>query len=186
VSDLTDPDRAALVALARQTIVSRLAHTASPAIDSRPAFAKRAGAFVTVTVAGELRGCIGITEPAQALGAVVQHCAEAAAFEDPRFPAIRPGDLTHLAVEVSVLSDLERVRHPADIVIGRDGLVIELGKARGLLLPQVAVEHGWGTEDFLRHTCLKAGLPPNAWQEGAMIWRFGAEVFGDKQLTIDE
>jgi AmmeMemoRadiSam system protein A len=178
--DLSDHDRAALVTLARQTIASRLAHVPPPAVDLRPAFEAHAGAFVTVTVAGELRGCIGIPEAIQPLGAVVRHCAEAAAFEDPRFPPLRSEELASLGIEVSVLSDLQRVEDPHEIVVGRDGLVIELGWHRGLLLPQVAVEHGWSTEQFLRHTCAKAGLPASAWQEGATIWRFGAEVFGDE------
>lgn len=166
-----------LVELAHGTIVARLERRSLPTLPSGPRFEQPAGAFVTVTVRGDLRGCIGIPEAARALAEVVQHCAQAAAFEDPRFPSIGLHEIQMLGIEISVLSPLRRVDDPASIEIGRDGLVIERGWHRGLLLPQVATEHGFDREQFLAQTCVKAGLPPNAWREGATIYSFDAQVF---------
>jgi uncharacterized protein (TIGR00296 family) len=88
-------------------------------------------------------------------------------------------DLDAIDIEISLLGPLEPVADPQDIVVGRDGLVVERGWSRGLLLPQVATEWGWGAEQFLEHTCQKAGLPRDAWRKGATVWRFEAEVFGE-------
>ena len=98
-----------------------------------------------------------------------------------RFVRVAASELPELSVEVSVLGPLEPVDpiDPAAIAIGRHGLVAEQGHRRGLLLPQVAGEHGWSAEEFLQQTCLKAGLPADAWRHGARIWRFDAEVFGE-------
>jgi uncharacterized protein (TIGR00296 family) len=83
-------------------------------------------------------------------------------------------------LDISVLTTPQPVPHPSEIVVGRDGLIVEMGVRKGLLLPQVATDHGWDRDTFLAHTCVKAGLPPDAWQNGARILRFEAEVFGDK------
>jgi len=104
-----------------------------------------------------------------------------AAQEDPRFQPVRAAELDGLDVEVSVLGPLERIdpNDPATIVIGTHGLVVEQGARRGLLLPQVAIEWRWGREQFLAQTCIKAGLPADAWRRGATVYRFAADVFGD-------
>lgn len=176
--DLTAAEKADLLALARQRIAQSFGgREVDPA--EPPVLARRAGAFVTVRVGKDLRGCIGIPEPSTALSDVVAHCAEAAAFEDPRFPSIRDDELDALHVEISVLSPLRVLTDPASIEIGRHGLVVERGWHRGLLLPQVAAEHHWSAFEFLRQTCRKAGLPPDAWQHGATVWTFEADVFGD-------
>jgi AmmeMemoRadiSam system protein A len=111
----------------------------------------------------------------------VARCAADAASEDPRFPAVSPDEIPELSIEVSVLGPLEEIdpRDPSAIVIGKHGLVAEQSVRRGLLLPQVATEWGWTVEQFLRQTCIKAGLRGDAWQHGARIYRFDAEVFGD-------
>ena len=176
---LSADDRRALLQLAREAIAARLHGAAAPHDEARPTLEVPAGVFVTVKVHGQLRGCIGIPEPRQSLRDVVQHCAVAAAFEDPRFAGLRVDELTATTLEISVLSNFRTITDAAEIVIGRHGLVIERGSHRGLLLPQVAVEHGWSVDQFLEHTCRKAGLPRDAWRYGATVEAFEAEVFGD-------
>jgi AmmeMemoRadiSam system protein A len=139
------------------------------------------GAFVTLKKHGELRGCIGTLECRRPLVEEVARVAVCAALEDPRFEPVRASELPDLDVEVSILGPLEEIDplDPGTIEIGRHGLVVEQGWHRGLLLPQVATEWGWDREQFLQQACRKAGLPPDAWQRGAKVYRFGAEVFGD-------
>jgi AmmeMemoRadiSam system protein A len=178
--DLDDADRAALLALARVTIEAQLraGHVADPA--PRPVFDRSGGAFVTVFVGGELHGCVGLPESREPLAGVVRYCARAAAFRDPRFPPVTLADLPRLSLEISVLTPFERVTDPSTVQIGRHGLLVEQGAARGLLLPQVATEHAWTRDQFLDHTCIKAGLPPDAWRRGATLYSFEALVFGER------
>jgi AmmeMemoRadiSam system protein A len=180
--ELLHDDRVALLALARHAIRGGLGLVA-PAPAQRPVFDRICGAFVTVHVDGALRGCIGMPEASQPLREVVLHCANAAAFEDPRFPAIEAQEIDRLAIEISVLSPRAPLRDPSELEVGRHGLVIEQGMRRGLLLPQVATEHGWTATDFLRHTCRKADLPLDAWHKGATLWTFEAVVFSERTET---
>lgn len=136
------------------------------------------GAFTTIYLHGELRGCVGYATAIAPLYRTVADTAQAAAFEDPRFPALRAEEVPALEVSLSILSPL-RVIDPNDIEIGRHGLVVARSTQRGLLLPQVPVEHGWDRVTFLEQTCRKAGLPPDAWEHGATVEAFTAEVFGD-------
>jgi AmmeMemoRadiSam system protein A len=112
------------------------------------------------------------------LDRTVIETARAAAFDDPRFPSVKLEEARELAISISVLSPLKPVK-PEDVEVGRHGLLVSQGGLRGLLLPQVPVEHGWDRVRFLERTCLKAGLGPNAWRTGATIEAFTAEVFGD-------
>lgn len=178
--ELTDDDRTALLALARHVIRGTLGLDA-PAPAARPVFDLVRGAFVTVHVDGALRGCIGIPEASQPLREVIEHCAGAAAFEDPRFASIQAAEIDRLSIEISVLSPLAPLDDVATLEVGRHGLVIEQGWHRGLLLPQVATEHGWTASEFLRHTCRKAGLPVDAWERGAKLWTFEAVVFSEER-----
>ncbi|HEX7624403.1 MAG TPA: AmmeMemoRadiSam system protein A, partial [Anaeromyxobacteraceae bacterium] len=123
------------------------------------------GAFVTLRVKGELRGCVGTLSPDGPLARTVQRMAAAAAAEDPRFRPVRPEELDDLDLTVSALGERRRMHDPAEIEVGRHGLVVQLGWQRGTLLPQVAVEEGWDALTFLERTCLKAGLPPQAWRD---------------------
>jgi AmmeMemoRadiSam system protein A len=136
---------------------------------------------VTIKRHGELRGCLGTLENRDGLAAEIVKCAADSASRDPRFAPIAPGELPELSLEISVLGPLERIDAltPDAFTIGVHGLVVEQGKHRGLLLPQVAVEWGWTREEFLSHTCVKARLSPDAWRGAALVYRFGAEVFGD-------
>jgi hypothetical protein len=176
---LSEPQKAALVALARDSVIATITHSALPRLPVD--LPDASGVFVTIKRRGELRGCLGTLQCQRGLAAEIVRCAADAATEDPRFPPVSGDELPELAVEVSVLGPLEPIdpNDPNAIVIGRHGLVAEQGFRRGLLLPQVASEWGWTVEQFLRQTCVKAGLPPDAWQHGARISRFGADVFGD-------
>jgi AmmeMemoRadiSam system protein A len=177
---LTPPQREALLALARAAVSAQVTHAAPPPA-AGGAWPDASGVFVTVKTDGELRGCLGTLECRQDLPHEVARCAADAASIDPRFDPVSRDELPRLSVEVSVLGALVPVDPPAPegVVVGRDGLVVEQGHRRGLLLPQVATERGWSPEQFLRQTCVKAGLSPDAWQRGALVYRFEADVFGE-------
>ena len=152
--------------------------------DSRILREKR-GAFVTLHKHGQLRGCIGYIEAIKPLDETIEEMAQAAAFNDWRFTAVVAAEVPQLEIEISVLTPISIVTDPGSIVVGRDGLIVTRGSHRGLLLPQVPVEWKWDRETFLEQTCVKAGLPENAWKEkGTKIERFSAEVFSEKELGI--
>jgi AmmeMemoRadiSam system protein A len=177
---LSDPQKQALVDLARRAVSAQVAGLPGPApLDS--GLPAASGVFVTIKRHGELRGCLGTLQCSRGLAGEVARCAADAASEDPRFPPVAADELPELSIEVSVLGPLEDIdpRDPSAITIGRHGLVAEQGLRRGLLLPQVAIEGGWTPEQLLHQTCLKAGLPGDAWQHEARISRFDAEVFGE-------
>jgi uncharacterized protein len=177
---LTEPERKALLHFARETIRTRLTGSAPPSPVRLAAPQAHSGAFVTLYVHRELRGCIGYPGSVKRLDDVVAHCAVAAATEDPRFPPLSSDELDELEIEISVLTPIVPVQDLTEIKVGRDGLVIEDGFRKGLLLPQVALEYRWDRDTFLSHTCLKAGLRPDAWRSGAKVSRFQAEVFGER------
>ncbi len=141
---------------------------------------RRDGVFVTLKREHRLRGCIGHLVGDGPLPASVARLARSAAREDPRFPPLRAEELDGLSIEVTVLSPLEPIEGLDQVEVGRHGLVVEQGFQRGLLLPQVATEQGWDARTFLEHTCHKAGLPADAWQRGAKIFRFEAVFFGER------
>jgi uncharacterized protein len=174
----SEDDRRLLLRIAREAIV---AHVTGATASLPPAelLTQPGAAFVTIHKRGELRGCIGHIEANEPLGRVIPRCAVAACSLDPRFPALAADELPNIDLELSLLAPLEPIAGPADVEIGRHGLVVEKGSRRGLLLPQVAVEWKWDAATFLAHTCHKAGLPRDAWQEGAKMWRFEAEVFAE-------
>ena len=138
---------------------------------------QKRGVFVSVHLGAELRGCVGTIDPALPLHQSVSGCAVAAASRDQRFKPLQLSELPEAEFEISVLSPIEEVTDIRNIEIGTHGLIVSRGNARGLLLPQVAVQNQWDREQFLGETCRKAGLPPTAWKQGAMIQRFTAEVF---------
>ncbi len=174
---LTPAERNALVSLAREAL--RLYLETGRILDRAPPEAprRRAGLFVTLREGAKLQGCIGWITSDEPLHRTVVHCAIAAATEDPRFEPLRAEDLAKLSIQISVLSPLIPVASPEEILVGRDGLVVEKEGRRGLLLPQVAVEQDWGRDALLEEVCRKAGLPPGAWRRDATLHRFTAEVF---------
>jgi len=145
-------------------------------------------AFVTLKTfpTGDLRGCIGYMEAVKPLWRAIIECAVSAAFNDPRFPPLSAVELDKVLVEVSVLTPAKEMKVKAgsyakEIEVGKDGLVAELGNARGVLLPQVPVEWGWSAEEFLGQVCEKAGLPKDAWKEnGFKLYKFGSIIFSEK------
>lgn len=175
-------DRELLLKLARDAIVAYVGGASKPAPEAAAVLSRHSGAFVTLHKRGELRGCIGHIEPNEPLGTIIPRCAVAASSADPRFPAVSASELPSLDIELSLVGPLESVAGPDDFEIGRHGLVVEMHGHRGLLLPQVATEWKWDRETFLTQTCHKAGLARDAWRRGATVWRFEAEVFGEKTL----
>jgi len=145
-----------------------------------PHLAEARGAFTTLYYRGALRGCVGYVFPVTSLYRTVAESARGAAFEDTRFPPVNRQEAPDLEVSLSILSVPEPITAEA-VEVGRHGLLVSLGANRGLLLPQVPVEHGWDRVTFLEQTCRKAGLPANAWQTGATLKAFTAEVFGDNR-----
>src|ERR1700694_5923211 len=174
---LSEADGQNLLVLARKAIVEAVSRGELPkTIPHEGIFSERRGVFVTLHVRGELRGCIGATERGERLGESTVRCAASAALHDPRFPAMRSEELGELHIEISVLSPLTPIR-PEEIEIGRHGLVVSDESHRGLLLPQVAPEHGLNREQFLAETCRKAKLPRDAWQSASTrIQGFTCEV----------
>jgi uncharacterized protein len=181
MTPLSTTDRSALLGIARGAILAHLGGTPAPAMPGAGPLAAPAGAFVTVSVRGELRGCIGTLRGADPLARTVARMAVAAATEDPRFPPLAPADVPELGVSVSVLGEPRRLSEPRAVRVGTDGLLVRRGFHRGVLLPKVAVREGWDAETFLKHVCLKAGLPARAWQEpDTELEAFEADEFGEE------
>ena len=178
---LIEAERRTLLAIARASMRARVAAQTYVAPPGDGALAWTRGAFVTLWLDETLRGCIGYTDSDRPLAEVVARCAAAAAVEDPRFSPLSEGELQSVVLEVSVLGPIEPLADPDQVQVGRDGLIVEEGPTRGLLLPQVATEWGWDRETFLTQACVKAGLRPDAWKSGARLFRFEAEVFGENQ-----
>jgi len=184
VTPLSASDRAALLGIARGAVLSHLGLTPAPTLPQAGPLAAERGAFVTLHVGDDLRGCIGSFRPLGSLAGTVARMAVAAASEDPRFRPIVSQDVAELRVAVSALEPPRRLADPRAVEVGRDGLVVKRGWQRGALLPKVAVEHRWDAEAFLRHTCLKAGLPPTAWQApDCEVEAFEADEFGEGNET---
>ena len=177
VETTPEADRQALLRIARDAIVAHVRGEAARAPEVVGGLSRPAGAFVTLHRGGELRGCIGRLQPDQAVARVVAHCAVAACSQDPRFPPVTAEELHDLGIELSILGPIEPVANLEEIEVGRHGLIVERGAHRGLLLPQVAIEWKWDRKRFVEETCRKAGLPRDAWQAGATMSKFEAEVF---------
>jgi AmmeMemoRadiSam system protein A len=177
---LTPDQKRVLLALALSSVHAQVTGTpcACPDLLELP---DASGVFVTIKRRGELRGCLGTLENRDGLAAEISRYAAESASRDPRFSPVALDELSELSLEISVLGPLERIdaQVPDAFTIGVHGLVVERGTRRGLLLPQVAVEWGWTREEFLCQTCVKARLPRDAWRGAALVYRFGAEVFGD-------
>jgi len=177
---LSEADHRSLLELARRAIAEAVSlQKPVEGVLQSGVFAEKRGVFITIHARGRLRGCIGVVEAFEPLGESIARCAASAALHDPRFSPVSAEELRELQIEVSLLSALEPI-HPENIEIGKHGLLISQGSKRGLLLPQVAVEHRLGREQFLEETCRKAGLNANAWQEPeTQILGFTCEVFSE-------
>jgi uncharacterized protein len=179
---LDENDKRELLRIARATLREYLTTGfMPPGAPHRRSLLEPRGAFVTIHTGGELRGCIGRVDADTPLYLAIEQLAVSAATRDPRFEPLRAEELAETRVEISVLSPL-REGKAEEVQIGKHGLVITKGVRRGLLLPQVAVEHKLDREQFLDETCAKAGLPPGAWKEpGTTLEVFTADVFREPE-----
>jgi AmmeMemoRadiSam system protein A len=189
-AEFSTDQRRVLLRIAHESILSAFDRQPLSNVLPSPELAEPRGVFTTLYLPGEspadhqLRGCVGYALPVVALFRAVAETARAAAFEDSRFPPVTREEALKLEVSLSVLSRLFSIR-PDAVEVGRHGLLISEGFRRGLLLPQVPLEHGWDRETFLDQTCRKAGLPLEAWRRNASIKieAFTADVFGDSDVT---
>ncbi len=177
------------VQLARDIVETTVKQSISTERHFPSVFNKKHGAFVTLHTASNhlLRGCIGIPESIMPLDKAIKEAATSVTH-DPRFPPLNQDELSSILVEVTILSPPEQlhVNQPQEymdnIIIGRDGLILEQGLRKGLLLPQVPVEQEWDKETFLSQTCLKAGLPPDAWfDKETKVFTFTGQIFTEKE-----
>jgi AmmeMemoRadiSam system protein B/AmmeMemoRadiSam system protein A len=181
--DLTGAQQVELLSIARRSLEGQLLKGEMLALDppADPVLSRQLGAFVTLELGGELRGCIGHVHGDAPLYQTVAQAAVDAAVNDPRFPPLPADQLGDVEIEVSLLSPFKRVRDvhdAAEIEVGRHGLYLLYGQQRGVLLPQVPVEQGWERAEFLQQICFKAGLPADCW-ERATLYTFTAKVFGE-------
>lgn len=178
--ELTDEEKSYLKDLVRLSIAAQLANDNTWKVPEPPTDKLRQtfGAFVTLTLAGNLRGCIGHIVGDKPLYLTIAEMARAAAFQDPRFPPLSTTEFERVHVEISILSPITPCPDPSLVEVGRHGLIMRQGYQQGLLLPQVPVEWRWNRETFLAQTCRKAGLAPDDWKktETQIFW-FEAEVF---------
>jgi hypothetical protein len=182
---LSDPEKRELLALARKSVESAVqkGELYEPPTNSSLTLNQERGAFVTLTIAGQLRGCIGYTSAVKPLYLTVRDTATHAALRDPRFPSVSVAELPKLAYEVSVLSPLRRVTGIQQIQVGEHGLLMKNGDSEGLLLPQVPVEQKWDRLTFLEQTCHKAGMNSGCWKDDDTdIFSFTAVVFNEHKL----
>jgi AmmeMemoRadiSam system protein A len=181
--EFTPEQRRALLNIAHEAILASVEQRPSREIAPlAEGLAEPRGVFTTLYLDRSLRGCVGYAVPVAPLYLAVAQTALAAAFQDTRFAPVAAPEAPRLEISLSVLSRLKPVE-PEMVRIGQHGLVVSQGMRRGLLLPQVPVERGWDRETFLEQTCHKAGLPANAWRDGALIEAFTAEVFGDRDVA---
>ncbi len=176
---LTEEEKRNLRQIAQSSIEARLQGKTSPRMEGlTDTLKEKRGAFVSLHRKGQLRGCIGLIQATKPLHQTVAEMAAAAAFDDPRFSPLTPGELGDLELEISVLTPLRQIKDIKEIEVGKHGIYIKKGFYAGLLLPQVATEYHWEPITFLEETCRKAGLPRQAWQEkDTEIYIFSADIF---------
>jgi len=172
-------EKALLHRIVKETIEARCRGAELPRFEAgAPHLREARGAFVTLQKKGELRGCIGHIIPNGPLADTVAEMSVAAAFQDPRFPPVQSSELKDIKIEISVLTPLEKIEKVEEIQVGVHGIYMRRGSHAGLLLPQVATEHGWDRTTFLEQTCVKANLPRSAWKDSRTeIYVFSADVF---------
>lgn len=178
---LNEDQKKFLLGLARQAVETKLrtGKTLQAKVEDKMLLDKR-GAFVTLKVDEELRGCIGYPLPFKPLAETVIEMAVAAATQDYRFPHLEKEELGRLKIEISVLTLPRRIKDVHEIEVGKHGIIVSKGFNKGLLLPQVPLEYDWDHETYLRHGCLKAGLDENEWKKQVQIETFEAQVFSEE------
>lgn len=181
---LNDECKKDLLLYAREAIGQHLGQTSEAKFhEDWPVLNDNLGLFVTLTISGNLRGCIGYIETPTAVRDSLKELAFSAAFRDPRFPALTADEFAKIDVEITILSKAKKISDIGEIKIGRHGLIISQGYNRGLLLPQVATDHDMDVDEFLKHTCHKAGLSGQAWRDKeTMIETFEGYIFSEKEF----
>ncbi len=177
-----------LLKIARESIFSAVNGFKAPEFSpGDKALNEECGAFVTLEINDNLRGCIGNIKADTPLWMTVRNMAVEAAQKDPRFYPLTPAELSKTDIEISVLSPLEKINNPEQIIVGKHGIFIKKGFYQGLLLPQVATDYSWDRIQFLEQTCYKAGLGKNCYKEKDVeILIFSAIVFGEKDPELSE
>ncbi len=187
---LTAEEGTLAIRLARELLEHVVAKKPKTDIRLTPVFSSKRGVFVTLTRDGDLRGCIGLPYPVMPLGGAIEYAAKAAALEDPRFPAVSREELGHIDLEVTILTVpvpllCDPAERPAQVIVGKHGLIIRGMGTSGLLLPQVATEYGWDSTTFLDHTCTKAGLPGRCWtRKDVELMTFEGQIFTERKGTV--
>lgn len=177
MTSLSEQARGAALRYVRHLLQADLEQRPEPAPPEEEELRRKAGAFVSLHKAGHLRGCMGWLEADQPLGAVLRRVARNAAFDDPRFPALRLEELPQCEVEISVLEPALPVAGLEALRLGEHGIILSARGRRAVFLPQVAPEQGWTLEETLTHLALKAGLPADAWREAdCRLEAFRAQV----------
>lgn len=179
---MNDSEKKVCLSWVREVIQSRLMNREASFRHEEPGTSS--GAFVTLHMNGELRGCVGMLQgTGKLLSEVLREAAISAAFKDPRFPPLTNNEYDLIDVEISLLSPFSEVASPSDIHIGKHGVLLNHGYHSALFLPQVATEQGWSLEQFLSHLCVKAGLPHESWRDKEARFRiFTAEVFSEQDF----
>ena len=180
---LSNTEKKELLKIARTTLEKHVRGGKIPEdIPHDEKLLEKRGVFVTLQKNDTLRGCIGYVEGIKPIYEAVRDNAINASTNDPRFPPVKPEELDGIDIEITVMTPLEKIEDPEIIEVGKHGILIRKGWNQGLLLPQVATDYSWNREEFLAHTCMKAGLPVNAWKEkDTEIYLFSGEVFGEKE-----
>lgn len=182
---LSDAEKRFLLRVARHSVEAAVNDSALEEFTSEfsPALCSACGAFVTLRNGTDLRGCIGYVDPVRSLVETVREVSAKAATDDIRFHPLSPDELRDIWIEISVLSPLTPLADIGEIDIGNHGLVVQSGRRRGLLLPQVAVEYGWDRETFISQTARKAGLSGDGWMNPSVtVFTFTAEVFSERSI----
>ncbi|MEO0074867.1 MAG: AmmeMemoRadiSam system protein B [candidate division WOR-3 bacterium] len=181
--EFTKQEQQELINIARKTLESYINNKIKPIFKpSTERLKEEYGVFVTLKKHGELRGCIGYVQGIKPLYEAVADMTIAAATEDPRFPSVQKFELKDIDIEITVMTPLKKIASIDEIIVGKHGLLIKRGNRSGLLLPQVATEEGWDKITFLQHTCWKAGLPENAWQDkNTEIYIFSGTIIHEKK-----
>jgi len=187
--ELSSKEKEILLSAARESIGSLYNKTKIPIVDYKlyPNLKLNAGAFVTLKIRNDLRGCIGFITSEQPLFETVCEVAKHAAVEDPRFPPLSQRELNSIDIEISVLSPLKKISEYNEIEIGTHGLLVEEGFNRGLLLPQVATENNYTVQQFLSSICMKAGLASDLWQRKKLNLKvFTALILNEERSMKNE
>ena len=177
---IDEADEKPLLAIARQALEARVAGARPPEVLCIGPFALRCGTFVSIHNGDQLRGCLGRLSSSSPLGVTLVYLGGALADSDPRFSPVSQHELPSLQMEISLLTPERAISSIDEVTVGQHGVIVEHGRLRGLLLPQVATDFGWDRETFLEHACLKAGLQPEAWRTGARVLVFEARVFAER------